>query len=199
MKKLFFFVTLFCLLLNAFAVFAQSCDCEALQAEIDKLREQLELFQANSYDSDDNTSDYLDVVYIDKDYEIRYIPATSFIKISNLRYDYNAKTGKSSWVPVDYSTIYINLLFRNNSPFETKISDKIFFRAYQNNNKLTTNPQFETTYKKVAKKGQDFFTIGFILNNDTDDIVLEVYELLSNNQLNHITTWIVPMSDAVRE
>lgn len=199
MKKYTLLFVLFLRLLSVRIGFCQTCDCEALEKENNYLKEQLGLLQSTPQSSNVNTSNYFETIYVNQNYSIRYIPSTSSIKISQTKFDFDAASGKSAWIPADYSTIYMNLYFKNESPFETRIDEKVFFRAYQNNNRLSPNNQRQTTYKKIAKNSQDFFDIGFILNNEIDDVTLEIYELLPNNQLNQVATWVIPLSDAIRE
>lgn len=197
MKKYTLLFIVFTLLLSVRAGFSQTCDCEALENEINDLKEQLGLLQSTPQSL--NKTNYFEKIYIGQDYYIQFIPSTSFIKISNTKLTFDSKNGKSTWIPADYSTIYMHLFFKNESPFETRIDEKVFFRAYQNNDKLSPNNQRQTLYKKITKNSQDFFDIGFILNNEIDDLTLEIYELLPNNQLNHVATWVIPLSDAIRE
>lgn len=199
MKKYTLLMSVFILFISVSAIHAQTCDCVALQEEINDLKEQLGLLHSTPQSSNTNTSDYFQTIPIGQDYYIRYIPSASTIKISQTKLDFDVESGKSAWIPADYTTIYMNLYFKNDSPFETRIDEKVFFRAYQNNDRLSPNNQRQTLYKKIAKNSYDFFYIGFILNNETDDLTLEIYELTPNDQLNQVATWVIPLSDAVRE
>ena len=195
MKNYVLLMVLFVSLLNFVSAFSQTCDCEDLQAEIQELKNQISEYQTTTIEP----VDYLTTVYINKDYFIRFIPSASQISISHLMYQFNSEKGKAELVPSSNAFLFMDIYFKNMSPFDKKFSDVVFIRAYQDDNRLQVDNPRQTTYKSIAKNGQDFVTISFILDNDIDDVKLEKCEILPNEQLNHVTTWIIPLSDAVKE
>lgn len=193
MKKILLFFVLMLAFFSSAVVHGQTCDCEELQAKIQELQNQI------SQTPIIEPENYLTTVYINNDYFIRFIPSASKISISNLMYQFNSENAKADWIPSPYTFLFMDIYIKNMSPFDIKFNDKVFIRAYQNENRLQVDNPRQTVYKTITKNGQDFVTISFILNNDTDDVTLEFCEILPNEMINHVATWIIPLADAVRE
>lgn len=192
MKKLFFVITLFCLLLNTFTVFAQSCDCETLQTQIDDLNKRLELLQSFTT-KDIEPTDYHQQIYIDKDYRIRFFGDFSNITIKNV--NYNTTSGGT----IDHNSFQITFFFDNLSPFDTKFNEKIFIRAYQIEKRLQKDFKNTKDSKITPSYITEPITIAFLLDDEINDVTMEICEILQDNKLNHVATWVIPLSDAVRE
>lgn len=176
--------------------FCQTCDCEALENEINDLRDKIESIQTlHSTISSIQPTDYHEIVYFnDNDFYVNYREEITPVKISEVSYETTAGG------TINFLSFQLTVLLRNFSPFQTKYEDILYIRGFQNGIRL--NPDSlnqQNTYKNIQKNSSGIVTVAFLLDNEIDDVTLEICEILPNNQLNHVATWVIPLSDAIRE
>ena len=196
MKKYTLLFIVFTLLLSVRAGFSQTCDCEALKNEINDLRDKIESIQTlHSTISSIQPTDYHEIVYFNNnDFYVNYREEITPVKISEVSYETTAGG------TINFLSFQLTVLLRNFSPFQTKYEDILYIRGFQNSIRL--NPDSlnqQNTYKIIQKNSSGIVTVAFLLDNEIDDIKLEICEILPNNQLNHVATWVIPLSDAIRE
>lgn len=192
MKKYTLLFIVFTLLLSVRVGFSQTCDCETLQTQIDDLNNRFDLLQPSITKTIEPT-DYHQYIDIDKDYRIKFVDDNS--KISIMKVGLNTTTGET----IEQSSFLITFFFNNISPFNTKFNEKVFIRAYQNEIRLLKDFKNTKDNKTIPSYLTESIAISFILVNEIDDVTLEICEILPNNQLNHVATWVIPLSDAIRE
>ena len=199
MKKLYLFVLLVLLFSNAIAV-AQTCDCEALQERIEKLESQFNTqneVQTENQISPTKIGFAATIKQTDEKYTNYYFfPNFEKLQISK----YYAIELEHFLILEDKDGIaYFELEvdFDNQSPFATSFEKHIWIEAYQNKQYLRSTKTINSFNNptEVSSRDSSWYDIGFIPENATDDITLEIYEILSDEKLAHVATWIIPLSE----
>lgn len=166
--------------------FCQTCDCEALKTEIDNLKNQLLEYNQSSISISPiiEPTDYHEQIYIDKDYRLYFSDFTEELTLSN-------------------NVLKIPVYFSNPLPFQTRFKDKVIVRAYQNDFRLQDYYLESKNTDRIIKgnSGQQV-TLAYILINNSDDVTLEICEAVgigNVGHVNHVATWVIPLSDAVKQ
>lgn len=186
MKKYTLLFVLFMLLISVRIGFCQTCDCEALQNEIDNLNKQLLEYKQSSIQITPTIepTDYHSIVLINKDYRFYFSELTEKLTVAK-------------------NVLKIPVYFSNPLPFQTKFKEKVIVRAYQNEVRLQ---EYYLETKNIDKiimgnSGQQV-TLAYILTNNSDDVTLEICEAVGIGNVgyvNQVATWVIPLSDAIRE
>ena len=149
MKKYTFLFVIFTLLLSVRIVFCQTCDCEALQNEINDLNNQINILKG--YSPDKISEEEL------QNHGFCKISDDFFIRLYNFNITENQKDefGRS------YNSLSFYLLFRNNSKTTTNFSNSLDMRVFQNgieldrirSNNSIVNEELEKDINRFVRPG----------------------------------------------
>lgn len=173
MKKYTFLFVIFTLLLSVRIVFCQTCDCEALQNEINDLNNQINILKG--YSPDKISEEEL------QNHGFCKISDDFFIRL----YNFNTTENQKDEFGRSYNSLSFYLLFRNNSKTTTNFSNSLDMRVFQNgieldrirSNNSIVNEELEKDINRFVRPGSgNSIYLNYKLLFTSGAIEIEVWE-----------------------
>ena len=163
MKKLLLFI-LFIVFINISVVFAQTCDCEALQAQIDDLNNQINILKG-----------YGQPVAPEVYEQNNYFPVGDYmVKVAQVSHLNNIKDQHGK----EIDELAVNLIFRNDSIETVNFDDTFILRIFQRGRELELVNKYQSDlYIRPGASGNAIFY--YELLPTTGVIEIEIFPILS--------------------